>query len=304
LIKKKITFLLLSDSHGRVREWKIPTFFIIPTIAFSIAAVITLYGILSDYMETRSQAHRIGALMDQNERYEAQRVYLSVRLDKVLEKLTELTQQEKKLRILAHLEVEDGAAELAGIGGSDPDNALDAVGEEPLQGKPCGDKKKGNPNVEDLDPRLCSFATGSQPEVSKDTFRPLLPFHPYMMPVPGWVYGGFGQRSSPITGEKEFSKGIEIAAKMKSIVRAPADGVVLYVGKDSRYGRTLVIEHGYGVVTRYGHLDDILVDEGESVPSGKSIAHVGKSGGAFGPTLHYEVTLGGIPVNPHRFPSS
>ena len=89
---------------------------------------------------------------------------------------------------------------------------------------------------------------------------------------------------------------------MNTPVRVPADGVVLYVGEDHRYGKIIVIEHGYGIITLYGRLDEILVGEGESVSSGKAIAHVGERRATFGPTLHYEVMLGGIPVNPLRFP--
>jgi murein DD-endopeptidase MepM/ murein hydrolase activator NlpD len=122
------------------------------------------------------------------------------------------------------------------------------------------------------------------------------------MPSPGWIYAGFGPRSSPGDGKPKFYKGIEIAAKMKTPVMAPADGVVLYVGEDHRYGKILALEHGYGIITRYGHLHEIMVREGEKVPKGKAIARVGARRAAIGPTLHYEVVLGGIPINPLRFP--
>ena len=89
---------------------------------------------------------------------------------------------------------------------------------------------------------------------------------------------------------------------MNTPVRAPAEGVILYVGEDHRYGKIVVIEHGYGIITLYGRLDEILVGEGEKVSSGRAIAHVGERKATFGPTLHYEVRLGGIPINPLRFP--
>jgi murein DD-endopeptidase MepM/ murein hydrolase activator NlpD len=84
-------------------------------------------------------------------------------------------------------------------------------------------------------------------------------------------------------------------------VVAPADGVVLRVVKRRGLGLTVKVNHGYGIVTRYGHLDEVLVKVGQRVVRGERLALLGNSGRSTGPHLHYEVRLNGVPVNPQRY---
>jgi murein DD-endopeptidase MepM/ murein hydrolase activator NlpD len=302
LKNRKISFLLLSDNHGRVRKWNMSSLFVFPAVALCIIIAAGLYGILSDYFEIRGQAHLIVALMEKNERHEEQQAYLSARLEKISEKLERLREQEKKLRTLANLKVEDDTSKVMGMGGSESDTAMDVAKEEPLMSPVTRIEEKRVQHPNGLERAPAPSMNEDHLARQQNDFYPLLPFRPYEMPYPGWVYAGFGSRSSPLSGEPEFNKGIEIATKMNTPVRVPADGVVLYVGEDHRYGKIIVIEHGYGFITRYGRLGEILVREGEKVPSGKAIAHVGERKTTIGPTLHYEVMLGGIPVNPLRYP--
>jgi murein DD-endopeptidase MepM/ murein hydrolase activator NlpD len=240
--------------------------------------------------------------MEKNERREEQQAYLSARLEKISEKLERLREQEQKLRTLANLKVEDDTSRVMGMGGSESDTAMEADREEPSKSKITIIEEKRAQPAGGFDREPTSSNMEDHPDRQPDGFHPLLPFRPYAMPSPGWVFAGFGPRSSPFSGEPEFYKGIEIATKKNTPVRVPADGVVLYTGEDHRYGKIIVIEHGYGIITRYGRLNEILVGDGEEVTSGKAIAYVGERRATFGPTLYYEVMLGGIPVNPLRFP--
>lgn len=304
LNNKKITILLLSDGCGQARNLKIPSLFIFPAIAFLIAAFMSLYGILSDYFEIRRQAPRIAAIMEQNARHEEQQAYLSARLEKVSQKLEGLREQEQKLRTLANLSSEDDTLKVMGVGGgSEPETGSDVAKEESSKSLVLGIRERGaHRQANGLDAGPLMSKMEDHPEGKQNDAYPLLPFRPFTMPSRGWIYAGFGSRFSPGTGEQKFHKGIEIAAKMKAPVRAPADGVVLYVGEDHRYGKILAIEHGYAIITRYGNLNEIMVREGEIVPKGKTIASIGARKTAIGPTLHYEVVLGGIPINPLHFP--
>ncbi len=124
---------------------------------------------------------------------------------------------------------------------------------------------------------------------------------PSVRPSEGWTTSGFGYRTSPFTGSKLFHEGIDIANNIGTPVYAPADGRVIFTGQRDGYGRVLVINHGYGLTTRYAHLSAFKVKVGDKVARGDHIAAVGNTGRSTGPHLHYEVRLNNIPQNPRRY---
>jgi murein DD-endopeptidase MepM/ murein hydrolase activator NlpD len=124
---------------------------------------------------------------------------------------------------------------------------------------------------------------------------------PSIWPVRGYLSAGFGNRLDPFTGQKDFHAGIDISTPIGTRVFAPADGVVLSVGVQGGYGNALIMDHGYGVVTRYGHLDAYAVHPGQRVRRGDLIAFVGNSGRSTGPHLHYEVWVRDQAQNPIHF---
>lgn len=124
---------------------------------------------------------------------------------------------------------------------------------------------------------------------------------PSIWPARGWVTSEFGYRKSPFTGLRENHEGLDIAAHKNSPIRATADGVVFKTGRSSGYGIMLEIDHGYGMVTRFGHNSKNLVNAGERVKRGQIIALVGTTGRSTGPHLHYEVLQNRIPVNPKNY---
>ena len=112
---------------------------------------------------------------------------------------------------------------------------------------------------------------------------------------------GFAYRRSPFTGRREFHKGLDIANRVGTPIIAPASGVVARTGREGGYGRTIVVNHGYGLSTRYAHLHRILVKPGQLISRGDKIALLGNSGRSTGSHLHYEVRLNSVPVNPSRY---
>jgi murein DD-endopeptidase MepM/ murein hydrolase activator NlpD len=124
---------------------------------------------------------------------------------------------------------------------------------------------------------------------------------PSICPVLGPVTAGFGQRMDPFSGEGAFHSGLDISAPYGTDVDAAAEGLAFYVGPDQDYGNEVLIDHGYGIKTKYGHLSRIYVMLGQNVKRGQAIGAVGTSGKATGPHLHYEVLIHETPVNPTRF---
>ncbi len=129
----------------------------------------------------------------------------------------------------------------------------------------------------------------------------LLSAAPSIWPVRGWLTSDYSARLDPYTKEKVMHEGLDIAAAIGTPVRAPADGTVVFNGQEGGYGHVLVIDHGYGLKTRYGHLSRIDVKLGEKVKRGQFVAAVGNSGRSTGPHLHYEVRVNGVADNPRKF---
>jgi murein DD-endopeptidase MepM/ murein hydrolase activator NlpD len=124
---------------------------------------------------------------------------------------------------------------------------------------------------------------------------------PSLWPVEGKVSSGFGDREDPFNGEGAFHAGVDILAPMGTPIRAPSDGYVVSSGPASGYGREIVLDHGHGLHTVYGHMSALVAIAGEHVLRGQVIGYVGQSGRATCPHLHYEVRINNVPVNPHKY---
>jgi murein DD-endopeptidase MepM/ murein hydrolase activator NlpD len=127
---------------------------------------------------------------------------------------------------------------------------------------------------------------------------------PTLWPVRGEITGHFGERLDPFSGEGAFHAGIDIASHYGDPVRATADGVISVVNQRAGYGRLVVIDHGFGVTTWYGHLSGFNTQTGMHVKRGDVIGYEGASGRSTGPHLHYEVRIYNTPVNPWRYLST
>jgi murein DD-endopeptidase MepM/ murein hydrolase activator NlpD len=127
---------------------------------------------------------------------------------------------------------------------------------------------------------------------------------PTLWPVVGEITGHFGERLDPFSGEGAFHAGMDIASHYGDEVRATADGVVIVVEQRAGYGRLVVIDHGFGVTTWYGHLSAFKTQAGTHVKRGDVIGNEGDSGRSTGAHVHYEVRIYNTPVNPWRYLSS
>jgi murein DD-endopeptidase MepM/ murein hydrolase activator NlpD len=124
---------------------------------------------------------------------------------------------------------------------------------------------------------------------------------PNLWPVEGQITGSFGERIDPFNGEGAFHSGVDISANVGSAVIAPADGMVTFADYLGGYGRAVIVDHGHGISTRYGHLSSFGVTAGQSIHRGDTIGYVGLSGRSTGPHLHYEVRINDVPVNPYKY---
>ncbi|MBI4209253.1 MAG: peptidoglycan DD-metalloendopeptidase family protein [Deltaproteobacteria bacterium] len=218
------------------------------------------------------------------------------RVDLLEKGLGQVRQLESRLRTLARLEKIQETSPLSGVGGPAPYEDFD------LEGSPKEVVDSLNGWMREMDTELAR-QKGSledlQEKFNDKVF--LLSATPRRWPTRGWVTSGFGYRVSPFTGSPQMHEGVDISARMGAPVYAPAPGYVVSAGFHGSLGRSVTIDHGYGYVTRYGHLSSTSVKTGDRVERGQPIGTVGNTGRSTGPHLHYEVLLHSVPVNPATF---
>jgi murein DD-endopeptidase MepM/ murein hydrolase activator NlpD len=123
---------------------------------------------------------------------------------------------------------------------------------------------------------------------------------PSIWPTHGWLSSSMGNRVDPLTGGRDFHPGLDISADKGDPVYATADGKVTHAASAGNYGNLVIVEHGYGLETRYGHLSTFKIKVGQQVRRGDLLGLVGSTGRTTGPHLHYEVRANGRILNPLR----
>jgi murein DD-endopeptidase MepM/ murein hydrolase activator NlpD len=130
----------------------------------------------------------------------------------------------------------------------------------------------------------------------------LLKTLPLTAPLVNYQIGsGFGPRRDPFNGREAFHTGLDLEAPYRTPVYSTAPGTVLFTGVKEGYGRTVDIDHGNGIVTRFAHLHRILVARGQHIGAHSEIGELGSTGRSTGPHLHYEVIVDGRPLDPAKF---
>lgn len=266
-------------------------------LAFSLLSIIFF---LCDYIQVKKKAYHVNRLRQEMKAQQSQ-IHSSLARIEVLEgQFSELRDFESKIRIIANLEKRgQETTSLIGMGGPSPSDIRGLLKEEK-------DEKELIQQMRYDIERLQSEAISRQESLAELeklllTKKVKLAHTPSIWPVEGWMTSGFGIRTSPFTGSPQMHEGLDIANRVGTEIIAPANGIISDIGKDSLLGRVLVISHGFGIITRYGHLHKILVKIGQKVKRGDKVAEVGRSGRTTGPHLHYEVRIDGIPVNPRKY---
>jgi murein DD-endopeptidase MepM/ murein hydrolase activator NlpD len=272
---------------------------------FKIAFYLFTFVFLSttfffcDYIQLRKKTIEMKRLCQETETQESQIQFFSARIEDFEKQLSELKDFDKKIRIIANLEKGQETTFLAGVGGPSPSDIREKLKSERDE---QGLIQQMRIDVERLQSEAMSREESlSELEKLLQNKKETLAFTPSIWPTIGWVTSMFGFRTNPFTGLNQMHEGIDISNRVGTSVTAPADGIISESGNDLAFGKILVISHGFGMTSRYAHLNKILVKVGQKVKRGEKIAEVGMSGKTTGPHLHYEVRLNNIPVNPMRY---
>jgi septal ring factor EnvC (AmiA/AmiB activator) len=299
LDKEFVTILIFGHKTSKTRHLKIRRKTIKIGLYLLGFVLLSITFFFCDYIQVKKQAFEVARLRQQTEIQRSQIHFFSSKIEELEKQLSKLKDFDKRIRIIANLDKSQDPTPFMGMGGPSPSD---------LREKLKGDKDEiGLVHQMKVDvERLQSEAASREVSLSElekvlQTKQEILVHTPSIWPVQGWVTSDFGFRTNPFTGLTQMHEGIDISNRTGTVVVAPANGFVSDIGNDWVHGKFLVISHGFGMTSRYSHLNKVLVKTGQKVKRGDKIAEVGTSGKTTGPHLHYEVRLHGIPVNPMRY---
>lgn len=305
-MRKTVSFFILSNTGKRAKQFALSAATLRLLSLITVAVLVCTAYIIYDYQrlretvsDTKRLQHRLSSKSEEITNQRKQIQQFAGEINALKSKLLVLNEFETKIRIIANIEKSKDQEGLFGIGGSIPEDIDASV---PLT-------EKHNSLIREMHEKTGQIEVATVKQA--DSFDSLLNYlegqvtllaaTPAVRPVRGWKTSGFGYRKSPFTGLREFHKGLDIATRQGTPIVATADGIVSFVGNKGLLGKIITIDHGHGMITRYGHTYKILKKTGEPVKRGEKIALIGSTGRSTGPHLHYEVLLNGIRVNPEKY---
>jgi murein DD-endopeptidase MepM/ murein hydrolase activator NlpD len=296
---KKSTILFLPGGSTKVRKINIPNKVIFVLVCLILLITLGVGWLITDYRKIKTQIPELQYLKKENRVQKIQLIALARKIIQINQNMAKLQEFDRKLRVMTNLEPSGEQDQFLGLGGSNnntlkPDYQLERVHKGLIH--------QMHKSLENLETEI-AVTSISQTELNNffKEQKSILACTPSIRPTEGWFSSGFGYRISPFTNRREFHKGLDIATRIGTPIIAPADGLVVFVGREGNFGKMIAINHGYNLMTRYGHLHKFQVNKGQHVKRGQTIGTVGASGRCTGPHLHYEILLNGIPVNPLRY---
>lgn len=287
--KRFYILFVARGEDGQLRKIPIPTRYLYVLAVGSFLGLLGLTGMASTYVRMLLKVSSYNQLRAEREDLKTRYSHL------------EQVAQERDIQVAS---LGSLASEVSSLYGLKP---------EPMLIKATSSEQLQEPQVSSSIDRLATLKTAAltgatTAGISMGLTRNVTPADwmransaPNLWPVEGPVTGSFGERIDPFNGEGAFHAGIDIGAIFGQPVIAPAEGVVEFADFMGGYGRAIILDHGHGITTRYGHLKSFACFPGQHVHRGDTIGYVGDSGRSTGPHLHYEVRINDVPVNPHKY---
>ena len=283
-------YTLIVVPHAKARFRKIQVSVRLTKWVFGTAAVATLAvsGTFVHYARVAAEVHELRQLRNENKVLLSKTQEYEQSAGKLQAKVQQLQNMVTKLGVMAGLDHTLPDTRVGGVGG--------AISSESTA--PALDPAA----LHEMDRSVSALtARSARLEAFYQDQSVLLASTPSIWPVRGYLSAGFGNRLDPFTGQRDFHTGLDISAPVGTKVQAPADGVVVSAGQKGGYGNSIILDHGFGVVTRYGHLSGFNVRPGQRVKRGDVIGFVGDTGRSTAPHLHYEVWVRDQAQNPIHY---
>ena len=319
---ERFSLIVVADETSPIRRFDVRKVMVRRALlALGIVACVFVLGLV-DYVRVRIEHVELGKLRVENAEQRAKIDSFDETVADVQATLDRVREFERKVRTIANLpgSVATGGAGVVEVGPSESgDLATDRSEAEPVPTSKAPDPAasarraatKSTAGAADdrvsllrSETRRLGFAASERQLSLEELVQQLEDKHdrlassPAVWPTQGWLTSRFGTRISPFTGKRHFHSGIDIAGATGTDVIATARGKVKFVGRKGPLGKTVIVDHGYGVRTHYGHSQENLVKRGEEVERGQVLATLGNSGRSTGPHVHYTVEVKGKAVNP------
>jgi murein DD-endopeptidase MepM/ murein hydrolase activator NlpD len=272
-------------------------------VSFLFIAFFVVTGFFVQSVSLLEDLSELNMLRSRTKSQQGQLHKLSGSIEEIKKKMARLAELDQKLRVMTDLSPKAGGVDTLGQGGPEEELLGSSVALFP------GQDRESAKVVISLHQDIRRLKSDAEDE--EQSFHELIlaiseiqsrwASTPSVWPVKGWVTSNFGRRISPFTGSPAMHNGLDIAAHRGTKILSPAAGVVSAVGFDNLLGRYVVLQHGFGKTTRFGHMDRQQVRRGQSVSRGQVIGYVGTTGRSTGPHVHYEVRVNNVPVDPTRF---
>jgi len=315
--KRSYTLLLIKDDSSCVKKISFKQNTLRLSFFFAFVFLLALSLFLSHYLGLNRDQFKRVQLEKENQNWAKKFANLELQINSLEDQVRQAGQFSKKIQLITNNNLEKNLNSSQRMGKIHSNPTLIALTAPSIRKEshrlPAGNPK---PNLltesGELELRVEKLKTEAQ-LIKQDSWslytnllekRELLNNTPSILPVQGWISSHFGYRSENIYADHEprFHKGMDIAAGQGALVHSTADGKVTFTGyDDSGFGNLIIIDHGYGLETYYGHLSEIKVEFGQKLKKEDVIGKVGNTGRSTGPHLHYEVRIYGVPVNPINY---
>jgi murein DD-endopeptidase MepM/ murein hydrolase activator NlpD len=269
-----------------------------------LAAAVLEVAFLVQYVTQSGEIWELQALRSEAVQHRQQATALSSSMEELRKQLSAMREINIRLRVMLGLDPPKATPSPLGLGGKEESRVVPAS-----PGGMGGEREPFSEVAAQLERKLIWLkdeAVNQAEHLRELTSiagekRAQWASTPSIWPVHGWVSSGFGRRVSPFTGMDTMHGGVDISAPLHTPVKAPAAGTVMTAGSEKSLGNVIVVSHGYGYKTIYGHLAKVKVKPGQTVKRGDIIGEVGSTGLSTGPHLHYEVELNGDTVDPMKY---
>lgn len=298
--KEFFTIVILPGPNSRVRKYSISKTFLKNAGLAALAGILVSTVMFGEYFHMKGKVWELDSLRSQTRQQGEQLKQFAGSIVDMKSQMAQLKALSDRLSSVASVGGRGKKQQFLGIGGTSEMSTvnLDELG-----------KKTQKEQLEQMSQELDSLKSEAARQESGmkrlaeyfEHRNSILSSTPNIWPVRGFITSEFGKRTSPIYGTQQFHQGLDIANAIGTPVVAPANGTVSETGYNSGYGHYIMIQHGYGMVTLYGHLSKVVVHDGQRVKKGELIGNVGNTGSSTGPHLHYEVRINGVPTNPRRY---
>lgn len=294
-----------NGSYVKLKRFTKGHLWLLAGVALTLAAACSFalfhyVHLIAAHEQTRELKHQLAELQASLVQRDEQIAEFTDKIDALQLKLVKLNRYEQRIRQIVGKKAGGENLEAYGVGGTIPDK------------EPAGflSSEEYHQIIRGIDDSVASMddaadAQKNQLEALWKTLRALKNLEaatPSIRPVDGgWISSKFGYRLSPFSGKRELHSGVDIACQKGTPIKATADGKVVYAGVKGLMGKTVVVDHGFGIKTRYGHLNKIRVTDGQNVKRNEMIGEMGSTGRSTGPHVHYEVRLNDVPVDAEKY---